>query len=435
LGKSVIQLEAMRLVLDRNGGRGLIVAPLGVRQEFKRDAVELLGWAEPPKFIRSIEYAAATGIYLTNYETVRDGKLDPREFTVASLDEASCLRAFGGSKTFREFMRLFDGLQYKFVATATPSPNEYIELLAYAAFLEIMDVGQAKTRFFKRDSTKADQLTIHPHKEREFWLWVASWALFVQRPSDLGFSDEGYELPPIDVRWHEVMTDHAGAGTEKNGQAKMFRNAAIGVQDAAAEKRLSLPTRIAKLLEIRQEDPAAHRLIWHDLEAERTAIEASVPGVVSVYGSQDLEDREQAIIDFSDGKIRELAAKPVIAGSGCNFQRYCAWAVFLGIGFKFNDFIQAIHRIQRFLQVAAGPDRSDLHGGGARGAEAARKKVAPAQRNGAADDRHHSRIRVFACRRGSLAHAKARRGTGGSDRPGLSAGQQRLRRRGAAPGA
>lgn len=358
LGKSVIQLEALRLVLDRNGGRGLIVAPLGVRQEFKRDAIELLGWAEPPKFIRSIEYAAATGIYLTNYETVRDGKLDPREFTVASLDEASCLRAFGGSKTFREFMRLFDGLKYKFVATATPSPNEYIELLAYAAFLEIMDVGQAKTRFFKRDSTKADQLTIHPHKEREFWLWVASWALFVQRPSDLGFSDEGYELPPIDVRWHEVMTDHHGAGTEKNGQGKMFRNAAIGVQDAAAEKRLSLPTRIEKLMEIRQEDPAAHRLLWHDLEAERAAIEASVPGVVSVYGSQDLEDREQAIIDFSDGKIRELAAKPVIAGSGCNFQRYCAWAVFLGIGFKFNDFIQAIHRIQRFLQER--PVRIDL---------------------------------------------------------------------------
>jgi hypothetical protein len=308
--------------------------------------------------IRSLSTAAETGIYLTNYETVRDGKLDPREFNVASLDEASCLRAFGGSKTFREFMRLFEGLQYKFVATATPSPNEYIELLAYAAFLEIMDVGQAKTRFFKRDSTKADQLTIHPHKEREFWLWVASWALFVQRPSDLGFSDDGYELPPIDVRWHEVMTDHAGAGTEKNGQAKMFRNAAIGVQDAAAEKRLSLPTRIEKLLEIRQEDPEAHRLIWHDLEAERTAIDAAVPGVVSVYGSQDLEAREQAIIDFSDGKIRELAAKPVIAGSGCNFQRYCAWAVFLGIGFKFNDFIQAIHRIQRFLQVR--PVRIDL---------------------------------------------------------------------------
>jgi hypothetical protein len=352
LGKSVIQLEVLRAITKAVGGRALIVAPLGVRQEFMRDAVELLGWAEPPKFIRSIEYAAATGIYLTNYETVRDGKLDPREFTAASLDEASCLRGFGGSKTFREFMRLFDGIKYKYVATATPSPNEYIELLAYAAFLEVMDVGQAKTRFFKRDSTKADQLTIHPHKEREFWLWVASWALFVQRPSDLGCSDDGYELPPLQVNWHEVATDHQrGAGVEKTGQHRMFSNSAIGVQDAAREKRLSLPERIAKLMEIRAEDPAAHRLIWHDLEAERAAIEEAVPGVVSVYGTQDLEDRERAIIDFSDGKFRELAAKPVIAGSGCNFQRHCAWAIFLGIGFKFNDFIQAIHRIQRFLQT------------------------------------------------------------------------------------
>jgi DNA modification methylase len=372
LHKTVIQLETVRLVLERVGGRGLIVIPLGVRQEFRRDAKQILGWSEAPKFIRSIAEAGDTGIYLTNYETVRDGKLDPAGFTVASLDEASVLRGFGGTKTFREFMRLFTGdggptgnhrkdgksVSYRFVATATPSPNEYIELLAYADFLGIMDVSQAKTRFFKRDSTKADQLTIHPHKEREFWLWVASWAIFLQRPSDLGFSDEGYVLPPIEVRWHEVPTDHSEAGHERSGQSKLFRDAAIGVQDAAAEKRISLDTRIAKLLEIRAEDPGAHRIIWHDLEAERAAIEASLPGVVSVYGSQDLEEREQAIVDFSDGKFQELAAKPVIAGSGCNFQRHCAWAVFLGIGFKFNDFIQAIHRIQRFGQQR--PVRIDL---------------------------------------------------------------------------
>ncbi len=369
LGKSVMQLEALRLVLERAGGRGLIVAPLGVRQEFRRDA-EMLG--VPIRFIRRIEEAGEAGIYITNYETVRDGKLDPRHFTAASLDEASVLRGFGGTKTFREFMRLFagdgksmhervrsEGVRYRFVATATPSPNDYIELLAYSAYLGIMDVSAAKTRFFKRNSEKADQLTIHPHKEREFWLWVASWALFIQRPSDLGFSDEGYALPPMEIRWHEVPTDHAKeAGEERDGQVRMFANAAIGVQNAARTKRESLSSRISKLMEIRAEDPAAHRIIWHDLEAERHAIEAAVPGIVSVYGSQDLEEREQAIIDFSDGRFPELAAKPVIAGSGCNFQRHCSHAVFLGIGFKFNDFIQAIHRIHRFLQPS--PVRIDL---------------------------------------------------------------------------
>lgn len=270
LGKSVVQLETVRLtiakVTERDGTphRGLIVCPLGVRQEFVRDARNILGWsdAELPRFIRRIEEAGDTGIYLTNYETVRDAKLDPAEFTVVSLDEASILRGFGGTKTFRELMLLCAGdggpsgrsreqrVAYRYVATATPSPNEYIELLAYAEFLGIMDVSQAKTRFFKRDSTKADNLTLHPHKEREFWLWVASWAIFVQRPSDLGFSDDGYALPAMDVRWHEVGTDHSEAGHEKSGQAKMFRDAAIGVQDAAAEKRNSLSVRVEKLMSI-----------------------------------------------------------------------------------------------------------------------------------------------------------------------------------------
>ena len=370
LGKTVIQLEAVRLTRDVAGGRGLIVCPLGVRQEFARDAVETLGWEQPPRFIRSIDEASAEGIYLTNYETVREGKLDPNDFTVASLDEAAVLRGFGGTKTFREFMRLFAGddrsgtrtrgVPYRFVATATPSPNDYIELLAYAAYLDVMDVSAAKTRFFKRDSTKADNLTLHPHKEAEFWLWVASWAVFVQKPSDLGdaFSDEGYDLPPLDVRWHEIPTNHAGAGEERDGQARMFRNAALGVQDAAREKRDSLDARVAKLLDIRAEEPAEHRIIWHDLEDERRAIERAIPEAVTVYGSQDLEERESAVASFAAGRIAELGAKPVMLGSGCNLQRHCARAVFLGIGFKFNDFIQAIHRLRRFLQ--ARPVRIDL---------------------------------------------------------------------------
>jgi DNA modification methylase len=398
LGKTFDQIEIVRIVRWHAGGMGLIVLPLGVRQEFMRDAATLATGDSPAitdaqreqlrrwqagrtdrvphlKFVRSIdECDDPNGIYLTNYETVRDGKLDPRMFTVTSLDEADCLRGFGGSKTFREFMALFagddrrdmanrvrsTGVRYRFVATATPSPNEYVELLAYCAYLGVMDIGQAKTRFFKRNSEKADQLTIHPHKEREFWLWMASWALFVQRPSDLdpSFSDEGYELPPIDVRWHEIPCDHDDAGAEDWGQVRMFKQQAIGVVDAAREKRESLPARIAKLQEIRAEDPSAHRIIWHDLEAERNAIERAIPTAVTVFGTQTLDEREAAVIAFSDGQIQELASKPVLLGSGCNFQRHCWWAVFLGIGFKFKDFIQAIHRIQRFLQ--AHPVRIDL---------------------------------------------------------------------------
>lgn len=366
LHKTVTQLEAVRCILTKTGGRGLIICPLGVRQEFRRDAVQRLGWAEPPKFIRRIEETEETGIYLTNYETIRDGKMDPRLFQVASLDEASVLRGFGGTKTFREFMRLFTGdagplgdrrgvacVPYRFVATATPSPNDYIELLAYADFLGVMDVSQAKTRFFKRDSTQADKLTLHEHKEEEFWLWVASWGLFVQKPSDLTGNpqdDEGYVMPGLDINWHELSSDHSDAGFNKRGQGLMFKDVAIGITGASKEKRDTLSARVQKMMELREEDPSAHRIIWHDLEAERHAIEKAIPDVVSIYGSQDLEEREQCILDFSDGKFRELAAKPVIAGSGCNFQRHCSWAIYLGIGFKFNDFIQSVHRLLRFLQ-------------------------------------------------------------------------------------
>lgn len=366
LHKTVTQLEAVRLVLTKTGGKGLIVCPLGVRQEFKRDAIKIMKWKKEPRFIRRNDEIDGDGIYLTNYESIRDGKLDPSLFEVASLDEASVLRGLGGSKTFREFMRLFtgdggptgdrrgkEGIKYRFVATATPSPNDYIELLAYADFLGQMDVSQAKTRFFKRDSTKADTLTLHPHKEEEFWLWVASWALFVSKPSDITGNpkdDEGYILPPLRVNWHEIETDHSTAGTEKNGQYKMLKDAAIGVQDSAREKRETLHLRVAKMMELREDDPQAHRILWHDLEAERHAIEKAVPSAVSIYGSQDHEIREQTILDFSDGNFQELAAKPVIAGSGCNFQRHCSWGIYLGIGFKFNDFIQSVHRLQRFLQ-------------------------------------------------------------------------------------
>ncbi|MBL7989403.1 MAG: DNA methylase N-4 [Chlorobi bacterium] len=364
LGKTMMQLEIVRLTLKHAGGNGLIVCPLGVRQEFKRDAAML---GIPIKFIRTLsEIEDGITMYLTNYETVRDGKIDPRHFTVASLDEASVLRGFGGTKTFREFMRLFagdgkslndrvrsDAVPYRYVATATPSPNDYIELLAYSAYLDIMDVSGAKTRYFKRDSTKADNLTLLPHKEEEFWLWVASWALFVDRPSDLGYDDAGYSLPEMQICWHEVRIDseEGGGETRHDHQRRIFRDASLGIVEASREKRDSIEMRIGEMLKILDEDRDSHYLLWHDLERERHAIKSAVPDAVCIYGSQDLEQREEAIIDFSDGKIKYLAAKPIIAGSGCNFQRHCHKAIFLGIGFKFNDFIQALHRIQRFLQT------------------------------------------------------------------------------------
>lgn len=356
LAKTSMQLEICRLILAHAGGKALIVCPLGVRQEFLRDAATLFqgSYAITPQFIRTTAEADTDGLYLTNYESVREGKLDPRGFTVVSLDEAAILRGFGGTKTFRTFMQLFEGTStYRFVATATPDPNEYLELAAYAAFLGVMEVGEIKTRWFKRDSQKADHLTLHKHKAEEFWLWVSSWAVFLQRPSDLGpeYSDEGYNLPPMRVRWHELPTDHSKAVPERNGQGRMFKNVVFGLSEAAAEKRDSLQARLETATAIVQEDHTAHFVLWHDLEAERKLLTAALPSVTAVYGSQGLDERERAIIAFSNGEIPHIAGKPMMLGAGVNWQRHCHRAIFLGISFKFNDFIQAVHRTYRFLQT------------------------------------------------------------------------------------
>jgi len=364
LHKTSTQIEAMRVILAARRRPCLIVAPLGVRREFFADARRFFtgDFAVDLRFIKSDAEIDGPAVYLTNYESVRDGKISPEQFEAVSLDEAAILRGMGGTKTFRTFIRTFGNVPFRFVATATPSPNDYIELLSYAGFLGVMDIGQAKTRFFKRNSEKADKLTIMTHKEREFWLWVASWALFVTKPSDLdlSFSDEGYILPPLDVRWHEIpMAIDKRVTREKSGQFRLVADNAVDLSSVAAEKRESLPGRLAKMMELRAEDPAAHRIIWHDLEAERHALERAIPTIATVYGSQDLEDRERIIGGFADGEVAEIGAKPIMLGSGTNLQRFCAWSIFLGIGFKFNDFIQAVHRLRRFGQ-GKGRVRVDL---------------------------------------------------------------------------
>jgi DNA modification methylase len=345
LGKTVTQLEVMRIILNHEKGKGLIIAPLAVVHVFQGDAQRLLNGLEI-KYIKTQTEAENSDcrLLITNYERVRDGDIDPAYFIAITLDEASVLRSYG-SKTYQEFLSEFSTVKYRFVATATPSPNKYKELIHYAGFLGIMDTGQALTRFFHRDSTKANNLTLYPHKEKEFWYWVSTWALFITKPSDLGYSDEGYDLPEIQVIYHEVDADHSTAGEDK-----LFRDAALSLRDAAHEKRDSLPSRISKMLDIISDWPDDHFTIWHDLEAERHAISKALPESKAIYGSQEPETKAELAIDFEQGRIKYLATKPDISGQGCNFQYYCNQAIFLGIGYKFNDFIQAIHRIYRFGQ-------------------------------------------------------------------------------------
>lgn len=354
LHKTAMQIEKMRLLGRHGADHRLIVLPLGVRREFFADAARWFQGehAVALKFIRSADEVDSRGtIYLTNYETVRDGRLDPNLFDATSLDEAAVLRSFG-SKTYQTFLTLFDQVRYRFVSTAMPNPNRPKEILHYAAYLGIMDTGQALTRWFQRNSEQANDLTLYPHKEREFWLWVSTWAVFLQRPSDLGFSDEGYTLPPSTIRWHEIASNLADGGYERDGQGILLRGAAHGLVEEARERRETLADRIAKMMEIRATAPAGtHFVIWHDLEDERRAIEQAIPGIATVYGSQDLEERERLVEAFSDGEIAELATKPSLNGSGSNFQRHCHRMIVLGVNHKAHDFYQLLFRIQRYGQT------------------------------------------------------------------------------------
>jgi len=187
LGKTIMQLQIATSLVDAFGGSSLVVCPLGVRQEFVRDAKEFFGCEMA--YVRTNDEHAEAEVdgrrnFVTNYERIRDGQLDPNRFTCVSLDEASVLRSFG-SKTYQTFLTLFEQVRFRFVCTATPSPNRFKELIHYAGFLGVMDTGQALTRFFHRDSEKAGNLTLYEHKEAEFFEWLGTWAAFVTKPSDI----------------------------------------------------------------------------------------------------------------------------------------------------------------------------------------------------------------------------------------------------------
>lgn len=373
MGKTVVQLEIVRLTAQRAGGRALIVCPLGVQQEFEKDAA-MLGLADRLTRVRTTADVAALpagAIALTNYEPVRDGKLDPSAFDVVSLDEAAILRSFG-SKTYQTFLTLFDAVPYRFVATATPSPNRYKELLHYAGFLGVMDTGQALTRFFKRDSTQANNLTLLESQERSFWLWLASWSAWVQSPADLcdcgchpaagagcrACACSEYELPARRLLEHEVPVDVARTVIERNtGQVTLAAGGGLGVQQAAAEKRATLPARVARVRQVlaryRDKGELDQAIVFCHLNDEQRAIERDLAAagisVSSIDGSMPTAEAERRLAAWRRRDTVVLLGKPVMLGVGLNLQQ-ANKMVFAGIDHKFHDTIQAVHRIQRFGQ-------------------------------------------------------------------------------------
>ena len=352
LGKTLMQLEIARLIIELTGKPFLICMPLGVIGEF-RDDNNLLSTGFEIKYITDTDEVddLELAIYVTNYERVRKGDITPDCFGGVSFDEASILRNLK-TETTNYVLKHFKDINYRFVATATPTPNDFIEILNYADYLGVIDRGHALTRFFQRDSTKAGHLTLYENKKEEFWKWVSSWAVFINKPSDLGYDDTGYNLPKLN--FHEVEIDNTAEGvvTNKEGKIVLFKDTTKSLVDTSREKKESIEIRVQKTFDLVNNEPNANWILWHHREAERDALEKKFKNfqLKSVYGSQSNIEKENLLIDFKHSKFQILSTKPEIAGSGCNFQHACHNMVFVGIDYKFNNFIQAIHRCYRFKQ-------------------------------------------------------------------------------------
>lgn len=361
LGKTRTSIELLRHAHARTGAPVLVIAPLGVKHQFMH--IDGPAMDVTFEYVRNDdEWNAAierTPYLITNYERVRDGHISPdtlRTIGGLALDEAAILGNLG-TETQIKFGGWFSDTPYRWCATATPAPNDYRQLLYFAEFLGVIDAGQGLTRWFERNPDKAGDLRIMPHMEEEFWLWVASWCLFINTPSDLGFSDEGYIMPELDIRWHRLTADHLKAQdlTDQFGQHYLFKDTAAGVQQAMKEKRGSLDNRIAEALRVVDTiDNNEQLVIWCNLNDEQSAIERGLKerniAYSSIYGSLSPEQSEERLFQWLNKETRIFVSKPQMFGAGANFQQSHI-AIYVGLDFKFRDWIQSVHRQQRFGQT------------------------------------------------------------------------------------
>lgn len=359
-GKSHMAIETCRILTEDFGGKALIVTELGAAETFINPDPEV---GEGARLGVTLEYvtsqaeamASECSIIVTNYERVRMGCFDFGGFTVVWLDEGNYIKNMA-SETTEALGKELKKVKYKYIASATPSPNETLELVNYAHVLGIADRGQILTQFFQRNSVKAGELTLHPQHEADFWLWVHSWMVAIELPSDLGFSDEGYSLPELNVEWHEITLGKAwDAGVTKDGQKKMFLDTGNSLPDNAKIKRESIEVRLQAVDDlVNKNSDVENWLIWHNLEDERKGLNKLFKDHASygdLFGSQPHNVREKRIVDFTKGILKILATKPSLSGVGCNFQKHCSNAIWMGVDNDFNLFYQMIKRIHRFGQA------------------------------------------------------------------------------------
>lgn len=338
LGKSFVQLEWARCVHEHENKPVLILAPLSVAQQTKREANRFGIDAVICRESADVKNA----VCITNYESLH--KFDTGQFCGVVLDESSILKSFTGVTT-RKLIDAFADTKWRMAATATPAPNDHMELGQHSEFLGAMSSNEMLARWFIADQTQMGRYRLKGHAVAPYWEWVASWARCVGKPSDLGHSDEGFVLPELQETQHIVDVDLSIA---TNGL--LFRIPDMSATAIHQEKRMTAEVRAQKVAQIVAADPDEPWLVWCDTDYEADALKLVIPDAVEVRGSDSLQKKEQAVEWFTNGTGRRvLISKPSIFGFGLNFQ-HCARVAFIGLSFSYESYYQAIRRCWRFGQ-------------------------------------------------------------------------------------
>ena len=329
LGKTPMQLEWARHI----PGRVLILAPLAVSAQTVREAA---------KFgIHDVEYSrggSAAKIVVTNYEMLEH--FNPADFAGIVLDESSILKAYDGS-TRTAIIEAFAQTPFRLACTATPAPNDYMELGNHAEFLGALTRTEMLSTFFVHDGCDTQKWRLKGHAEKDFWRWLCSWAITIRKPSDLGYDDGAFVLPPIEYIEHIV-------GAQKVQDGYLFALPAVTLQERIAARRDTLAERVTEAAAMIAGSDEAW-VVWCNLNAESQALATQIIGSVEITGSQSADEKEVALLAFTDGTAQRIVTKPSIAGFGLNWQ-HCHNVAFVGLSDSWEQYYQAVRRCWRFGQ-------------------------------------------------------------------------------------
>ena len=337
LGKTAMQLEWARHLPVK---RTIILAPLAVAAQTVAEGARLGIEVNECRDGSEVQ----DGITITNYERLH--RFDPSMFGAVVLDESSIIKHHD-AKTLRLLLDAFGQTAWKLCATATPAPNDYTELGTHAEFLGICSRPEMLSEFFTHDGGETQTWRLKKHARAEYWRWVASWAALVQKPSDLGYDDGGYALPPFAVHQHTMAADQQAV----LDSGHLFAFEAQTLMERRAARKSSVGARVAAVAaQVAGDDEPW--IVWCDLNAESESLVAAIPGAVEVRGSQTIEEKEKRLRAFAAGQIRVLVTKPSIAGFGLNWQ-HCARVAFVGVTDSWEAYYQAVRRCWRFGQKRA----------------------------------------------------------------------------------